>query len=81
MKASGAAASSSLEYGTKLGGQIAVNAVPLEGVNWVDAMGSTHESGRPECLAPGTSREVKFAAVAVTIEGRTWRPVVWVSCQ
>jgi len=56
-------------------------AVPLEGVNWVDAMGMTHDSGRPECLVPGASREVKFAAVEVTIEGRTWRPVVWVSCQ
>jgi hypothetical protein len=55
--------------------------VPLEGVTWIDAQGSRHDSGRPDCLAPGVSRQIRFAAVETTVEGVTWRPVVWVSCQ
>jgi len=56
-------------------------AVPLDGVTWVDAAGTIHDSGRPDCLAPGASRQVRFAAVEVTIAGSRWRPVVWISCQ
>jgi hypothetical protein len=48
---------------------------------WVDRQGMRHDRGRPECLAPGTSGDVKFAAVEVQIGGATWRPVVWISCQ
>jgi hypothetical protein len=55
--------------------------LPTEGVNWVDAEGTFHDGGRPECLAPGTSTEVRFAAVNVEVDGQTWRPVVWISCQ
>lgn len=55
--------------------------VPLDGAFWVDQAGTLHDSGRPECLAPGVSRQVRFAAVETTVEGVTWRPVVWVSCQ
>ena len=55
--------------------------VPLDGVTWIDSAGASHDSGRPECLAPGVSRQVRFAAVAVSIEGANLRPVVWVSCQ
>ena len=55
--------------------------VPLDGVTWIDEAGSSHDSGRPDCLAPGASRQIRFAAVETTIEGTTWRPVVWVSCQ
>lgn len=55
--------------------------VPLDGVVWIDEAGSRHDSGRPECLAPGVSRQIRFAAVETTIEEATWRPVVWVSCQ
>jgi hypothetical protein len=56
--------------------------VPLDGVRWVDSAGSWHESGRPECLPPeGTTRAVTFGAVEVTVEGSTWRPVVWVDCR
>jgi hypothetical protein len=55
--------------------------VPLDGVTWLDATNTWHDEGRPECLAPGASREVEFAAVEVNVRGVTWRPVVWVSCQ
>jgi hypothetical protein len=55
--------------------------VGLDGVRWTDAAGVTWDSGRPSCLAPGVSRDVRFAAVETTVEGITWRPVVWVSCQ
>jgi hypothetical protein len=54
--------------------------VPLD-VMWMDTLGSWHESGRPECLTPGVSRQIRFAAVEVTIEDSTWRPVVWVDCR
>jgi hypothetical protein len=54
---------------------------PLDGLMWIDEMGTLHDSGRPECLAPGVSRQIRFAAVEATVEGTTWRPVVWVSCQ
>ena len=57
-------------------------AVPLDGVQWVDAEGVWHDNGRPECLPPAAQPlPVTFAAVEVTIEGTTWRPVVWVDCQ
>jgi hypothetical protein len=55
--------------------------VPLEGVAWTSVDGNRHESGRPECLAPGVSRQLRFASVEVAVQGVTWRPVVWVSCQ
>jgi len=55
--------------------------LPTEGVNWVDRQGSLHDGGRPECLAPGTSTEIRFAAVEVRVGGSTWRAVVWISCQ
>jgi hypothetical protein len=55
--------------------------LPASGFNWVDRQGSLHDGGRPECLAPGTSSEVRFAAVDVHVEGATWRAVVWISCQ
>lgn len=57
-------------------------AVPLDGVQWVDQDNVWHESGRPECLAPTNQpTTVTFAAVEVTIEGSTWRPVVWIDCR
>ena len=55
--------------------------LPTEGVNWTDREGTIHDAGRPDCLALGTSTDVRFAAVQVTVEGSTWRPVVWISCQ
>ncbi len=57
-------------------------AVPLDGVTWIDAAGSTHDGGRPDCLAADVpAHPVRFAAVEVSVEGRTWRPVVWVDCR
>ena len=55
--------------------------LPTEGVMWMDRQGTRHDSGLPECLAPGTSTDVKFAAVEVQVDGATWRPVIWISCQ
>jgi hypothetical protein len=55
--------------------------LPTEGVVWIDRQGTRHDSGLPECLAPGASTTVKFAAVEVQVGGWTWRPVVWISCQ
>ena len=56
--------------------------VPLDGVSWTDANGSWHDDGRPECLPPSQDTiPVTFAAVEASVEGNTWRPVVWVSCE
>lgn len=56
--------------------------VPLDGVEWIDSTNSWHDSGRPECVpSTGTSRPVTFGAVEVTVQGSTWRPVVWVDCR
>jgi len=55
--------------------------LPTTGVTWVDRQGGLHDGGRPECLAPGTSTDVTFAAVEVRVGAATWRTVVWVSCQ
>lgn len=56
--------------------------VPLDGVSWTDAGGSWHDDGRPECLPPSQQPiPVTFAAVEVTVEGVTWRPVVWIRCE
>ena len=67
------------------GGSISTSAwtygLPTEGVTWIDRQGIEHDGGRPECLAPGTSTDVRFAAVEVRVGGSTWRPVVWISCQ
>ena len=54
--------------------------VPLD-VAWTDDTNSWHEGDRPGCLPPGANRAITFAAVEVTVEGMTWRPVVWVSCR
>jgi hypothetical protein len=50
-------------------------------VFWVDAQGTLHDGDRPECLPPeGTNQPVRFASVDVTVEGTSWRQVVWVAC-
>jgi hypothetical protein len=55
--------------------------VPLDGVSWTDRDGTWHDKGRPDCLAPsGQSIPIRFAALEVTIDGQTWRPVVWIGC-
>jgi hypothetical protein len=59
-----------------------VYSVPLD-VNWTDASGVWHEGDRPVCLPPvgDVPAPLKFAATQVTVNGMTWRPVVWVSCR
>ena len=54
-----------------------------DSVAWIDASGSFHEDGWPECFRPaGTTTTVRFAAVHVTIpESVGFRPVVWVDCR
>ncbi|MEA2518380.1 MAG: hypothetical protein QOF49_460, partial [Chloroflexota bacterium] len=52
------------------------------GATWTDSQGTLHESGRPDCLVVGDhSSVVRFAAVQVTVDARTWRPIVWVDCR
>jgi hypothetical protein len=55
--------------------------VPLD-VHWTDVSGVWHEGDRPVCLPPvgDVPAPVTFAATQVTVNGMTWRPVVWVSC-
>ena len=56
--------------------------VPLD-TNWTDASGTWHQGSRPDCLPPSgeLARPVTFATTLATLNGRAWRPVVWVSCQ
>ena len=50
-------------------------------VSWVDAEGTLHDGDRPACLPPeGATGPVRFALVDVTVEGTSWRQVVWVGC-
>jgi hypothetical protein len=51
------------------------------GFRWVDAVGTWHDDGRPDCLPVGTSRVVTFAATVVMVDGSTWRPIVWLDCR
>ncbi|HEX5823839.1 MAG TPA: hypothetical protein VFY18_05190 [Candidatus Limnocylindrales bacterium] len=56
--------------------------VPVDGVMWTDRSNSLHEGGRPDCLAPDVPAfQVRFAAVQVTVDDNTWRPVVWIDCR
>ena len=70
---------------TETGGSIETGewtyGLPVNDVMWMDAKGTWHEDGRPECLPAGASRQIRFAAVEVTIEESTWRPVVWIDCR
>ena len=50
-------------------------------VDWIDENNTWHSSERVGCLQPGGSATVRFAAVEVSIEGSTWRPVVWIDCR
>jgi hypothetical protein len=56
--------------------------VPLDGLMWRSVSGVLNMNGRPDCLPPtGTTERVRFGAVEMTIDGTTWRPVVWVDCR
>jgi hypothetical protein len=49
---------------------------------WTDASNSWHDSGLPDCLPPLSSVEgVRFAWVQATVEGVSWRPVIWIDCR
>jgi len=56
--------------------------IPVDNVEWRDASGSWHQSGRPDCipLGPKDVTLITFATVDVRVGGIGWRPVVWVSC-
>ena len=56
-------------------------AIPRDDMLWMDKLGTLHTSGRPECLPIGAEVTVKFGAVEVTVQGSTWRQVVWVDCR
>ena len=50
-------------------------------VMWLDINNSWHDSGVPDCLPPlSTVYDIRFAWTEVTVEGSTWRPVVWIDC-
>lgn len=51
------------------------------GFAWTDSEGSWHQDGRPDCLPQGASRQVTFAATEVTVNGASWRPIVWLDCR
>jgi hypothetical protein len=54
-------------------------AVPLD-VRWQDASSTWHD-GRPACLQRlGETAHVRVGYVPVTVNGVSWRAVVWVSC-
>lgn len=51
-------------------------------VEWTDSAGTWHQGDRPACLpASGGSGRVTFGSTQVTVDGVTWRPVVWISCR
>lgn len=55
--------------------------LPTDGIVWIDRAGGRHDAGRPDCLPPGASTEVRFAAIETRVADTMWRPVVWLSCQ
>jgi hypothetical protein len=51
-------------------------------VPWTDASNSWHEGGTPDCLPPLSSVDgVRFAWTEVSVEGVSWRHVVWIDCR
>jgi hypothetical protein len=56
--------------------------VPLD-VTWIDAAGSLHDGGRPECLPPGLgSVQIRFHSIDdLDVAGNRWRQVVMVDCR
>jgi len=53
--------------------------IPLS-VKWFSADGTMNDGSRPACLRPGAYSQIQFGSVTVTVQGSTWRPVVWVRC-
>lgn len=50
-------------------------------VDWIDEAGEWNSGGHPDCLPELKSTMVRFGATEVTVEGLTWRPVVWIDCR
>lgn len=50
---------------------------------WIDARGSWHDRGWPDCLQvpAGSTADVRFAAHRVTLDGTSWRPIVAIDCR
>lgn len=55
---------------------------------WIDRGGAWHDSGWPDCLRPPpgaalSARDVpvRFATREVTVDDRTWRPIVAIDCR
>jgi hypothetical protein len=56
-------------------------AIPMD-VVWLDDGRTVHLRGRPDCLPPeGATEPVKIGVVDASLEGTTWKQVVWVSCR
>ncbi len=51
--------------------------------SWIDAEGSWHDGGWPDCLQGkvGQSVAIRFQARKVTVDGMSWRPIVAVDCR
>ena len=50
-------------------------------VMWMDGGGMWHDGGPIDCLPPLASQvRIRFGAVDVTIQGTSWRPIVWIQC-
>jgi hypothetical protein len=56
--------------------------IPVNDIEWHDTTGGIHSGGRPSCLPVGPQQvdRLTFATVDADLNGRHWRPVVWVSC-
>ena len=50
---------------------------------WIDAHGTHHDGGWPECLkvSSGSDTPVTFQAREVAVEGNSWRQIVAVDCR
>lgn len=56
--------------------------IPLD-ITWVDDQNTWHHGERPACLPPSESPigALRFAYANVSIDGSSWRQVVWVDCR
>ena len=53
-----------------------------QSVAWIDASGSFHEDGWPDCLgSAGNTTNVRFGAVEVKVDSVGFRAVVYVDCR
>ncbi|MCK0116356.1 hypothetical protein MWU57_04855 [Isoptericola sp. S6320L] len=50
-----------------------------DGITWIDAGGTWHHDGLPECVEQGST--VRYASVRIRLEGSSWRHAVAVDCR